>query len=485
MLAMYCRMDPADIQISLDLVSAARRHLYFLDNVDNFEKLLNNDSLLELAVQRYEQLWLPLVEEYGESLQIEPPTDVGWMWYCHMLRPLVYRRDCRLMLKRTLSHSFPRKSNLVDGINRAIELWYEKYPKDGYNTIRNEEFIATSRKIGKLRDTPSKLAVKLPVISKSQIHFCYQVSLPHYRDREFLQAALNRYKLFLCLKRQNPDAYLTPPIDIQLMWYTHMCYPLEYAIDTMKACGRVLENNLRIQIGSVTQAFRSANEETNKRWKTIANETLIKPGTKLRARETAMKIREMRFQDLKSCCVTIYKLSINYAELMGLPGKKRGLRVRLCLKHLDSSTEEVIVLKGSKRQRHWTFKKAFSYTTNIHDGMHVNISERRKLFCIEGVETLAMGTLKLTPLLESVGKGQENIMLEIEADAQVGDAKLRLLVDGKVEETLPQICNLRLLNPDQDFTDTIMGRKQLLETFGRSTLADNRQSHRTFFRPLM
>ena len=71
-------MELMDIEISLDLISAARRHLRFLDNVDNIEKLLTNPELLELSFRRYEQLWFPLVDEC-RSEQIVPQIDIAWM----------------------------------------------------------------------------------------------------------------------------------------------------------------------------------------------------------------------------------------------------------------------------------------------------------------------------------------------------------------------------------------------------------------------
>ena len=92
-------MDWMDVEISLDLISAARKHLHFLDNVDNIERLLTRGDLLEHAIRRYEQLWFPLVDEC-RSIHIVAPIDIEWMWYCHMLRPLAYRRDCRHILRR-------------------------------------------------------------------------------------------------------------------------------------------------------------------------------------------------------------------------------------------------------------------------------------------------------------------------------------------------------------------------------------------------
>ena len=50
----------------------------------------------------------------------------------------------------------------------------------------------------------------------------FQVSLPHWRQRWFLERCLERYKQFLYLRREKPDAFLVPTFDIDLLWHSHM-----------------------------------------------------------------------------------------------------------------------------------------------------------------------------------------------------------------------------------------------------------------------
>ena len=473
-------MDWMDVEISLDLISAARKHLHFLDNVDNIERLLTRNDLLEHAIRRYEQLWFPLVDEC-RSIHIVAPIDIEWMWYCHMLRPLAYRRDCRHILRRTLNHSFTRSSDIIESTNNSIEAWYEKYPKDGFNTIRNGQYIVPSKNNGKLTNSPSRLSVNLAEIAKYQIHFCYQVALPHFRDKQFLETALQRYKQFLCLKKLHPDVYLTPPTDILLMWFTHMCYPKEYAIDTMRACGRVLENNVKIHIGIITDKFRFASQDTIQKWEGVSKENLIQPGTKLRARDTMFEIKEMKIEDLKSCCVVVYKLSFNHAELTGMSKNMRQFRVRLSQEHCGLSTkDEVLILKGSKRQRIWNFKTTISYVTNLHSGLHVALTKDSNILCLKAEHIFASGRLKLTPILESMKQEERYLSLELEMDVPGQKSKFRLQLDGQIEERQPLTCNLMLLDETSGFRDRVLGGEQLQLTFGISTLTENRKNHRCF-----
>ncbi len=48
-----------------------------------------------------------------------------------------------------------------------------------------------------------------------------QVSLPHYRTTKFLVRALQRYQMFLRLKKLYPEEFLVPCYDIDLIWHTH------------------------------------------------------------------------------------------------------------------------------------------------------------------------------------------------------------------------------------------------------------------------
>ena len=48
-----------------------------------------------------------------------------------------------------------------------------------------------------------------------------QVSLPHYRDKGFLQQADRNYRHFLLLHQQNPGNFIVPSFDMDLLWHAH------------------------------------------------------------------------------------------------------------------------------------------------------------------------------------------------------------------------------------------------------------------------
>jgi hypothetical protein len=82
-----------------------------------------------------------------------------------------------------------------------------------------------------------------------------QVSLPHYKDAQFLARGELRYKRFLFMHQQRhlltnsacaeassapSELLLVPCYDMALIWHTHMLHPLAYKIDTETVLGFTL-----------------------------------------------------------------------------------------------------------------------------------------------------------------------------------------------------------------------------------------------------
>ena len=73
--------------------------------------------------------------------------------------------------------------------------------------------------------------------------FFYQVSLSHYRDSDFLTDSATRYRMYLELKRQNPEKFLVPCYDMDLIWHSHQVSTLHYTRDTTAILGFVLKHD--------------------------------------------------------------------------------------------------------------------------------------------------------------------------------------------------------------------------------------------------
>lgn len=467
-------MDYLDVEFSTDLVNSAYLHLCFLDKADNFEQILKGEAL-QHGLKRYEQLWLPLAYE-NRGVDMVAPIDVYWLWYIHMLQPLAYRRDCRKMLKSMLDHHFKTEDKIIPFTNNAIEIWYANYPKEGFNIIRNKEYVQPRRNKGQVdMDAPSKLSVDLVALAETHMYFCYQVALPHFRDKKYLENAEKRYKQFLCLKTMEPEEFLTPSVDILLMWYTHMCNPIAYGNDLMHICGKILDNNVKIKPSLITDRFILAREKTSELWKRVSVEELVQPGTKLRSSESRKDIMPMTDDDLKDCCVVVYRIYLAHAELQNLPPrmKNRHLNLKMYRLHYEGDEwEEIVFLHGSKRM--WAFSTSFVFNTVHHKELRIVLKQTNKLWCIRGQQTIASAKINVRKEFDSMRAMKRTLALNVDLECENGQT-IKLTLDGAVDRPLPVLCNLTLQKTNfimQTLTNKELRRIWGHEGFPESFLKD-------------
>lgn len=455
-------MQGQDIHLSVDLVESARGHLRFLDHVASLQHVLTGDALLH-GLRRYEQLWLPLCYQ-NRTLKLEPPIDIAWFWYLHLLQPLAYRRDCRKMFKDTLDHDFKDKQKFIPSLNNAIETWYSAYPKEGFNIIRNGEYVIPRRNKGQVRmDKSSKLSANLLALSDSQKHFCYQVALPHFRDRTYLQSALDRYKQFLFLKNLEPNEFLTPSVDILLMWYTHMCNPIAYANDMMRICGTVLDNNVKVKPGLADEKFMIARERTSELWQRVSRDEFLTPGSSFRSNERRKEMFPVTVDDLKESCVMTYKLRFVRAELVNAPGRTRRFTVNITCVLRNGDCQEITSLKGSKRS--WRLSRPFLFNTVIHKEFCILLNGRNKLLCLIDNKRYAKGIINMRRCLESLGPMERVFNLDTDLDTDLGD-DVKFELEGTVGETQAVLCDLVL--QQQPFSKSVLQTAAVLTTLGLS-----------------
>ena len=184
---------------SIDLAEQAQYHLAFLKTVSNVPKL-HEDAFLRNAARRYEVLWLPLLAKHPQD-DLEPPLDVHWVWHCHLLSPRAYHKDCRQVVGMVPDHKLRIDRHDFDGaIQRAQALWEQLYPEEPF-TIDFDASVDPPQYM-------SRIGYDLVGASGRQKDFYYNVSLPHYTDDKFLNAALWRYIKFVKLKNEFQKQFL-------------------------------------------------------------------------------------------------------------------------------------------------------------------------------------------------------------------------------------------------------------------------------------
>ncbi|XP_022751143.1 glycine-rich domain-containing protein 1-like [Durio zibethinus] len=241
-------IEAQKIEISLDLVDAAKKQLEFLAAVDR-NRWLYDGPTLQRAIYRYNACWLPLLAKfYEEEISEGPlvvPLDCEWIWHCHRLNPVRYKCDCEELYGRILDNS-----NVVSSLQgtckrQTEEIWNRLYPDEPYDfdLIKALSENASETLSGLEKHTKYDLISAV----KRQSPFFYQVSRAHMNNDIFIKEAVARYKGFLHLIKRNRKksikCFCVPTYDIDLIWHTHQLHPVSYCKDLNKALGKILEHD--------------------------------------------------------------------------------------------------------------------------------------------------------------------------------------------------------------------------------------------------
>ncbi|KAK9830240.1 hypothetical protein WJX72_010509 [[Myrmecia] bisecta] len=228
-------------QLSVDLGAEALHLLSFLHEVDRFPALYAAGGAGR-ALRRYQQCWLPLLgRQAGDAAGLTAPLDVAWVWFAHMLCPSSYMKDFRAATGReaTSVACVPYRRPAA-ALQQAKALWEAAY--------HNEPFVVADlspRQAEAASASAGSSSLTYDVIEAvgRQKAFLYQVSLPHYRDRAFLDQSVRRYKQFLYLRKHNPGAFLVPTFDIDLVWHCHQANHAAYVRDTVSVTGSLFTHD--------------------------------------------------------------------------------------------------------------------------------------------------------------------------------------------------------------------------------------------------
>ncbi|GLJ10870.1 hypothetical protein SUGI_0136940 [Cryptomeria japonica] len=219
------------IVISVDLIRAAKKQLQLLSSVRNMP-WLHHGPLLNEAIRRYKQVWMPLAAELRQSQTLLPPLDVQWVWHCHCLNPDAYQQYCTSHFSKIIDKPLllePKSE--VEAMSRCKKIWSQRFPSETFD-LRVKQRPGM---VYPMPNTESKLekdGFDLVAAISNQCSFYQQVFQPFLWENQFLVAAKERYKCFLHLVNKHRGAFsCIPTVDILLMWTTHQSYPVAYAKD--------------------------------------------------------------------------------------------------------------------------------------------------------------------------------------------------------------------------------------------------------------
>ncbi|DBA79621.1 TPA: hypothetical protein ACH3X1_008305 [Trebouxia sp. C0004] len=170
------------------LQDASLDHLKLLHAVDCFpgEGGLYDGAGAANAVERYQSLWIPLMEtatKDGVDMdRLVPPIDIAWVWHVHRLNPVAYEADCQRTIHQVMRLNYKLAFKFSDGT-----------------------------------DSQSK-AYEVPSV----------LLQPAIVDKVCLRDMVDRYTMFLKLRKAAPGVFAVPPVDVDFVWHTHMSMSAQY-----------------------------------------------------------------------------------------------------------------------------------------------------------------------------------------------------------------------------------------------------------------
>jgi hypothetical protein len=255
------------ITFSVDLVKSALYHLEFLDEINS---LKFNKETIAKAVYRYEKLWIPFYLKNNQQ-KLYPPIDVSFIWHCHMLCPTSYQ-DCCQQYDTLIDYKLISEKERKQLQSETKPIWESNlnvsFDYSNLNSVNQEEFSLFQ----------SNFDYNLIEASERQSSFYYQVSLSHFKNKEFLELALIRYKKFLNLKNLNPKAYIVPCYAIDLIWHTHQLHPIAYSLETQKITGSLFPHDDTTNDRTSGSKLEVSFKNTQDLWKQAYNENFFFSG---------------------------------------------------------------------------------------------------------------------------------------------------------------------------------------------------------------
>ncbi|KAK3585931.1 hypothetical protein CHS0354_038471 [Potamilus streckersoni] len=328
-----------NFKFDVDLSEATTRHLDFLKQVDG-NPLLNNVNVLNRAIYRYENYWLPLAAEHRNKF-LTAPLDIHWVWHCHMLCPMSYIKDCIDIVGVVIDHNFVE--NEGKALERSKSLWFKMY-QDTHEPFEVDLNACSSVD---RKNEISRISYDIKKAASRQAIFYYSVSLPHYRDQKFLMNSLLRYKKFLYLRQQNPEQFLVPCYDIDLVWHTHQLYPLAYKKDTEDLFGQLFNHDDTSNDQTPHSKRTSAEFVTKELWKNTFKETFSIYGTMYRGDSSRERLYKLETSDVYNLSTKKTSIQLTECVLHKQPERYKHFKLNICCSK-DKISGFAVMLRAKK-----------------------------------------------------------------------------------------------------------------------------------------
>ena len=172
--------------------------------------------------------------------------------------------------------------------------------------------------------------------------FFYQVSLPHYENKTFLEESIKRYEMYLKLKSIYPKEFLVPCYDMDIVWHTHQSKPVDYESETKALVGFHLPHDDSVNNRSPGSKLNNSQAVTEKLWKDTFGVDFPKKGCMFRGNppqgkllpmteelRTLIRNRSGIIYKINSNCIQLIEGESTQGELLRLIERSKGFRLTI------------------------------------------------------------------------------------------------------------------------------------------------------------
>jgi len=266
---------PVKYYVELKFSSHVRNMSGFFNNHMNSAKAPKTQQEAEGMIIKYHHFMLLKAKYPQHSENIIPTTDIEKVWVAHLTRPLRYAKYCSEMISqycpadsvklhhasKLIPHEFLPNSavqsvfkfhpNCNDARPLMEQLWKQEFSGDSYfnEAMQQEDCCATNYKVDY-----SKYAAQYQaelVQGNNPLFLANLVTCDEF-SKEFewigkvnaavpsnwlgfcvsTESLIKAYERFLYFTAKNSALALAPTYPMDLVWHTHMMFPIEYAHDT-------------------------------------------------------------------------------------------------------------------------------------------------------------------------------------------------------------------------------------------------------------
>ncbi|XP_062595714.1 uncharacterized protein LOC134257087 [Saccostrea cucullata] len=246
----------------------------------------------------------------------------------------MYVSDCLRTCNTEVNHSL---TPTIDAAGTE-QLWSKKYPDVNFNVNLVETGI-------KLPSYESRIQYDLEAAAERQQMFYYQVSLPHYTDEKFLQNAIKRYKQFLTLKRLNPESFVVPCYDVDLIWHSHQVHPAGYKKDTETLLGKLFNHDDSVNDRREGSKLVVSDRETRTLWREAFGTNFSEFGAMYRGKPSKGHLFTVPSEIIEQHCSKHLELQLNKAEILDYTPSLKDHQLILSALFSNGVAKELITLK--------------------------------------------------------------------------------------------------------------------------------------------